>query len=87
MQVDRAMCLITMEVQRDRHHRRMHPQERDADVAPEAQIGQTIEVCVEKLEHPRATVDRARNIADRSNLLQPQAPNVHPVTNREHHRG
>jgi hypothetical protein len=49
MQVDRAMRLVAVIVDRDAHHRDVHPEQRDDDIAPETEVREAVEMGVDEV--------------------------------------
>jgi hypothetical protein len=45
------MGLITMKVERDGHHRHVHPQERHEHVTQATQVRQAVKMGIQEIEH------------------------------------
>ena len=83
VQVHGPVRLIAMEIERDRDHRDVHPQQRDHDIAPEAEIGQAVEMRREEFDHerPNCRIRVAGHYSPWGQALQAERPtgsNIRP---------
>ncbi len=62
MKIDRPMRLVAMKPERNRHHRGVHPEERDEYVSPPAKIQKTVSMRVDEIHDDPSEAPRRGTI-------------------------